>query len=166
MQNIFSVSAVGPLRNPGLARDYIIIESVGREGLVNTSDPTTLSAPTPVQFQGFTAADQGLLNNTVALMKKGETAFPFTQVNRAFASIGIIETARFVTNKYNGTRAADFGIPAELGVMYNSLTQGKPVRVFGASATALPTRWAAERLHPDRASCTHPQRSHGRLRLP
>ncbi len=124
--NIFSTSPVGPLRTPGLARDYIIIESIGREGLVNTSDPTTLNAPTPVQFQGFGGADQGLLNDAVALMRKGEAVFPFTQVNRAFASIGILETARFITNKYNVTRPADIGIPFELGVMYNSITQGNP----------------------------------------
>ena len=116
--NIFSNSPVGPLRHPGLARSYIIIEAVGREGQVNTSDPTTLSTGTPIQFRNFTQD----INFRAALgqMKQAETRYPFTQVNRAFASIGIIETARFISNKYNVSRPADIGIPGELGAIYNN----------------------------------------------
>lgn len=114
--NIFSNSPVGPLRHPGLARNYIIIESVGREGLVNQNDPTTLNSGSPIQYQNFLSD----LDFRVALgqMQQTEAKYPFSQVNRAFVSIGIIESARFISNKYNVTRAADIGIPAELGALY------------------------------------------------
>jgi len=116
--NIFSNSPVGPLRRPGLARNYIIIESIGREGLVNESDPTTLSTGTPIQYQNFNQDVD--FRTALGQMKQAETKFPFTQITRAFASIGIIETARFITNKYNLSRAADIGIPAELTAIYNN----------------------------------------------
>jgi len=119
--NIFSNSPVGPLRHPGLARNYIIIEAVGRQGQINSSDPTTLGAGSPLQYRNF---NQDIdFRAALGMMKQAESKFPFTQINRAFVSIGIIETARFITNKYNVSRAADIGIPPELGANYN----GQPV---------------------------------------
>ena len=114
--NIFSNSPVGPLRRPGLARNYIIIEAVGREGLVNAKDPTTQNAGNAIQYRNFNQEVD--FRAALGMMKQGELKYPFSQVNRAFVSIGIIETAKFITNKYNVSRAADIGIPAELGAMY------------------------------------------------
>jgi len=114
--NIFSSSPVGPLRRPGLARDYLIIEAIGRQGQVNEGDPTTLNSGHPIQYQNF-ATDQDF-RAAIALMKQGENKFPYTQVVRAFASIGIIESARYITNIFNVSRPADIGPPKELGVQY------------------------------------------------
>ena len=118
--NIFSNSPVGPLRQPGLARNYIIIESVGREGLVSINDPTTQNTANPIQFQNF--LDEPSFRTALGQMKQSESKYPFSQVNRAFVSIGIIESARFISNKYNVTRAADIGVPAELGAIYGNST--------------------------------------------
>ncbi|MDR3690289.1 MAG: hypothetical protein P4L46_12985 [Fimbriimonas sp.] len=114
--NIFSNSPVGPLRRPGLARDYIIIEAIGREGQINVNDPTTLSTGYPLQFRNF-ATDLDF-RAALGLMKQAESKYPNTQVLRAFASIGIIESARYITNIFNVSRPADIGFPKELGVQY------------------------------------------------
>ncbi len=114
--NIFSSSPVGPLRRPGLARDYIIIEAVGREGQVRTNDPTTLSSSGAIQFASY-ASDLDF-RASVGLMKQAENLYPNTQVIRAFASIGIIETARYITNINNVSRPADIGLPKELQAIY------------------------------------------------
>ena len=133
--NIFSTSPVGPLRHPGLARNYIIIESVGREGLVNQNDPTTLSTGSAIQFQNFLSD----LDFRVALgqMQQAEARYPFSQVNRAFVSIGIIESARFISNKYNVTRAADIGIPEEMGAQYGGAQVSSNLKYQLGSAQTL-----------------------------
>ena len=51
--NLFVSSPMGALRNPGAARDYLIIESVGRTGVVIANDPTTLSSRGAIQYTGF-----------------------------------------------------------------------------------------------------------------
>ena len=133
--NIFSTSPVGPLRHPGLARNYIIIESVGREGLVSQNDPTTLSTGSAIQFQNFLSD----LDFRVALgqMQQAEARYPFSQVNRAFVSIGIIESARFISNKYNVTRAADIGIPEEMGAQYGGAQVSSNLKYQLGSAQTL-----------------------------
>ncbi len=117
--NIFSSSPVGPLRQPGLARNYIIIESVGREGIVSLSDPTTQNSASPIQYQSF--SDDASFRTALGQMQQSESRYPFSQVNRAFVSIGIIESARFISNKYNVSRAADIGVPYETGAMYGGV---------------------------------------------
>ena len=114
--NIFSNSPVGPLRKPGLARNYIIIEAIGRPGQINTSDPTTLATGYPLQFRNFSTDLD--FRAALGLMRQAENKYPNTQILRAFASIGIIETARFITNIHNVTRPADIGVPKELGAQY------------------------------------------------
>lgn len=114
--NIFSNSPVGPLRKPGLARNYIIIEAIGRPGQISETDPTTLNTGYPIQFQNF-ATDQDF-RAALGLMRQAENKYPNSQVLRAFASIGIIETARYITNIHNVTRPADIGSPKELGAQY------------------------------------------------
>lgn len=118
--NIANASPTGALRNPGLVRNYLIIESVGRSGQVNISDPTTLSKGTPTQYAGF--GSDAALRQALATMGAHETVFANKAVNRAFASIGIIESARYITNKYKVSRPAEIGISDNLGVMYDGLS--------------------------------------------
>lgn len=77
----------GSLRTPGKARGFLVIESVGRSGFVSANDPTTFT-----KFEK--AEDRKMI---------------------AFASIGLIDQARFITNKYNVSRPADLGAPSGLG---------------------------------------------------
>ena len=114
--NIFSNSPVGPLRKPGLARDYIIIEAIGRQGQINPLDPTTLNTGSQIQYRNF-ATDQDF-RAALGLLRQGENKLPNSKVIRAFASIGIIESARYITNVHNVSRPAEIGIPKELGVQY------------------------------------------------
>lgn len=120
--NIFNTRPTGALRNPGLARNYLVIESVGRQGVINTNDPTTMSSSIPVQYTGF--ADDATLQQAVATMGSHENAFGNLAVNRAFVSIGIIESARFITNKYNVTRPAEIGISNNLGITFEGQDVG------------------------------------------
>ncbi len=129
--NIFSPSPTGAMRNPGQIRNYLVIESVGRSGRVDPTDPTTLATTTPVQYQGF--ANAGVFQEAVGRMQANERGFATRAINRAFASIGIIETARFVTNKYRVSRAAEVGIAETLGALY----EGQDVATGGTVPLAL-----------------------------
>ncbi len=91
--NIFSGSPTGSLRTPGRSRGYLIIESVGRSGTFNTSDPTTVTNREKAQERKLIA----------------------------FASIGLIDQARFITNHFHVSRPADIGAPTDLGAVYGSL---------------------------------------------
>ncbi|HSH95700.1 MAG TPA: hypothetical protein VK968_16270, partial [Roseimicrobium sp.] len=116
--NIFNASPTGALRNPGLAHNYLMIESLGRKGVVRTSDPTTLSTAGPLQYTGF--ADDATLQAAIGQMGTRENAFGNKAINRAFVSIGIIESARFITNVHDVTRPADIGTSANLGVTFGN----------------------------------------------
>lgn len=114
--DIFRSTASGALRRPGLARNYILIESVGREGIVNPRDPTSVNNTTPRRIRNF--ASLADFNNTVAQFRADQAKFGGIQVNRAFASIGIIESARFITNKDGVSRPSDIGVPGNSGMSY------------------------------------------------
>jgi hypothetical protein len=122
--NIFSPSPTGAMRSPGQVRNYLIIESVGRTGRINPNDPSAFQG-TPVQYQNY-ASDTQLYQN-VASMEAGERKFASRAINRAFASIGVIETARYITNKYQVSRPAEFGVSPMLGARY----KGQNVAVDG-----------------------------------
>jgi hypothetical protein len=113
--NLFRGDPTGALRNPGLARNYIIIESVGREGKVNVNDPTTLTSRTARRFQGF--ASEADFQAELNAFREAEARFGNFLVNRAFASIGIIEHARFVSNKFRSSRPVEWGIDPDLGAL-------------------------------------------------
>ncbi len=130
----------GALRQPGKARNYIVIESIGRAGRVNSSDPTIASTPA-IQVTGFANAAEFL----AALGKARGLDASLNATSRkqlAFATIGITETARFITNKFKTSNAADLGsltaaVPGDegLGINYD----GRPVRIvsqFGGLATS------------------------------
>lgn len=107
----------GPLRNPGAARSTLIIEAIGRPGVVNPKDPTTLNTGTPVTFQGF--ANWAQLRTGLAAMAQADGHLASSRRLVAFAPIGIIDAARFETNVFNSSAPIDLGIPDGLGLVYN-----------------------------------------------
>ncbi len=116
--NIFSDQPTGPLRTPGRARDYTIIECVGRPGRISFNDPTAGNFGTAVQFQNYATSTD--FRNALGLMKKVDSQIVQSSKTIAFASIGIIESAEYITNQFRLSRPADIGIPAELGVIYQN----------------------------------------------
>lgn len=127
---MFQADPSGPLRSPGLARSYIIIESVGREGVINTNDPTTLKTDVEHRIQNF--ASQAEFQQEMATLRATESRFAGIHINRAFASIGITEHARFITNLFQTSRPAEMGIPADLGSSYRD---GNTRNLVSASLT-------------------------------
>ena len=107
--NVFSSNPTGPLIIPGRAKNFLIIESLGKPGVVNLNDPTTARE----------------------LPSGAERERLQTRKLIAFASIGITEQAYFVTNKNNVSRAIEFGAPNELGVRYGDTVGGtfNPVQI-------------------------------------
>lgn len=95
---LFSTAQNGPLRKPGKARDYIIVESVGRIGNVNPQDPTTQLGK-----------------------EKRETAKLI-----AFVSIGIIEHAMYITNADRTSNAAEVGTAYPLGARFGNIAVEVP----------------------------------------
>lgn len=119
--NVFSNNPAGALRLPGRAKNYIIIESIGKPGKVNANDPTT-------------AGDV-----------RGEREKIQSRKLIAFASIGITEQAFFVTNKFRVSRPAEFGAPNETGVAYDDRVGGpSPV-----PAVQIPTQIGDQQLLPN-----------------
>jgi hypothetical protein len=107
--NILTATPDGPLRNPGQVHSYLQIESIGRPGVVNVNDPTTLSSGTPIQFQGFNTTAE--LQAALATMQQYDTQFVNGRHLLAFATPAITDYALFYTNKFNVSRAADIGYP-------------------------------------------------------
>lgn len=112
----FAAPVRGGLRDPGLAKNFLIIESVGRPGSpVDTQgkvDPTKQFTQS-VQVAGF--PDQATLQSGIGTLRTQDAQITDSRRLIAFASIGIIETARFITNKHNVSRKAEIGFPATVG---------------------------------------------------
>lgn len=135
-----TVAAVGGLQEPGKARNYLVIESVGRPGAIsNPSDPTLSARRGRVRVRNFANAAQvaGELNRMKAFDEKLVTGRKLF----AFAQIGITDYSRFVHNKYRVTRPAEIGIPTELGARMVDASGGnvpvQPVQVLGSRAVSL-----------------------------
>lgn len=127
--NIFSSSPSGSLINPGKARNYIIVEAVGRPGTINVNDPTsTLNGNTPIQFQGF--PDSATLQTAIAAMKAADTKVTTSRKEIAFVPLGVTETALFITNKDRLNQPADIGIPADFGAV-TPIAEGTLGEQFG-----------------------------------
>lgn len=92
--NIFVQNPNGALRNPGQAKNFMIIEAVGKPGKINPNDPTTASDA------------------------RGEKERAQSRKLIAFASIGLTEQAFFVTNKDRVSRAIEIGSPTESGLQF------------------------------------------------
>lgn len=140
--NIFSTDPQGALRIPGKARMYLILEAVGRPGAINTNDPTTLPKTSLVKFRNY--ANWTEFRDAFAKMKDADSFHVSSRKMTAFVSIGIIESARYITNTYNVTRDADIGI-GDLGVQYEgqnvrpTLQLGYPVAMFDFGNPPVPS---------------------------
>ncbi|RYG45111.1 hypothetical protein EON79_13375, partial [bacterium] len=114
--NLFSRDPQGVLRNPGAVRSYLLIESIGRNGRINSSDPTTLGTATPIQFQGF--ANQVAFDLAYRRLTAAQAGARPSRVSRALVSIGITDGARWFTNKFKQSRPAELGIPGDITEAY------------------------------------------------
>jgi len=101
----------GILRKPGKARNYLMIEAVGRPGRL----PANLGADPTIRPEKSRSESRKVI---------------------AFVSIGLIESARFITNKFNSSRPAELGVPTESGVVYDGLDVNVPT-LTGTSGTLL-----------------------------
>jgi hypothetical protein len=119
--NLFAVNPAGPLIIPGRAKNYLIIESIGKPGKADPNDPTIA--------RDLTGAERERLQTRKLI---------------AFASIGITEQAFFVTNKYNVSRAVEFGAPNEVGARY----QDDPAGAF--ANVQVPTQIGDVQVMPDK----------------
>lgn len=111
--DVFASGVDSTLRNAGKAQRFIIIESIGRSGSLLTGgrlDPTRLM-PEAIQVAGF--ANEAALRAGIARARAVDQNFNAeTRRMYATASIGILESALFVTNKYKANRPAEIGFPA------------------------------------------------------
>ncbi len=132
--NVFETTAVGQFRNPAAARNYLIIESLGRQGRVSITDPTTLLQSNPIQFRNY--GGSAAFRTAFSLMKDLDAKVVNRRRLVAFASLGITETARFITNLDRVTRPAEIGVPGLLGVQYEGLPVTVPM-VMGSRVAML-----------------------------
>jgi hypothetical protein len=125
--NVFSSSPTGSLLSPGKARSFTIIESVGRPGVVNETDPTTLLSSAGIQYQNF--ADGASFRAALGEMKNRDAQIVQSRMLMAFASIGIIEDSLYITNKYNVSVPAEIGYPNDMNVQYLGSAVNVPIQL-------------------------------------
>lgn len=106
-----NIVRTGDLREPGQTRNYLVLEAVGRPGVVDGTgriDPSRL-LPRAVTISGFAnAAD---LSIAMADLQNADATLTNSSRLAAFASIGLIEQSRFITNKARVSRPAEIGFP-------------------------------------------------------
>ncbi len=105
------VTPTGQLRKPGLAKNTVVIESIGRQGTVNANDPTQL-LKNAVQVTGF--ADQNALRAGLGVIKNADTTIQDTRKMLAFANLPTM-FSRFITNLDRVSRPAELGVPVPAG---------------------------------------------------
>jgi len=140
--DLFVSSPVGPLRNPGAARDYLIIEAIGRTGQVLPNDPTTLNVAGGIQYTGYTSWQQ--YHTAFQLMEQANGQLATSRRLIALQAIGITEQALFFTNKDHVNRPAEIGPPDEMGASYTANYGGQLVNVLVASNPDFPNPTAAD----------------------
>lgn len=101
------------LKKPKRGRGYLLIESVGRSGLVREQDPTTLLARAVTIRDNYTGRNSRseFIKDFESLRLADRESKAETRKMVAFASIGLLETARYITNKNHQTRPAEIGCP-------------------------------------------------------
>lgn len=127
-------SGSGNMRQLGKARSYIILESVGRKGKLTAGDPTLLNGKS-VKVSSY--ASNAEFRQKLGEMKAIEASVHESRKLMAFASTGIIDYARFITNKFHVSRPAEIGMLTQsggsgegLGMTYTeSATSSVPVQV-------------------------------------
>lgn len=143
----FGIST-GGMREPGAARGFIVIDSVGRSGALDDTgriDPSRL-LPRSVQVALF--ANQVAVRDGLGLLKNADSSVTNSRKLVAFASVGLLESARYFTNKYNTSRPAEIGFPtpgtglgwnnaSALGVRYEGADPAVRPQ-FGSNTSGLP----------------------------
>ncbi len=130
-------SPTGLLRKPGRAKAYLIIEAIGRSGKVNPNDPSTL-LPQSVRVTGFTSQAQLLAE--LGRIKGVDSQNPNTRKQFAVASIGIIESGRFITDKQSTSRHAEIGIPTDPNSVVTGTPSGASIGGLGVTYLGAPVR--------------------------
>ncbi len=140
-------SVTGALRKAGKARGHFVIESAGRSGVVDDQgrvDPSQLLSAS-VQVTGF--ADGNAVRNALGGIKAADAGVINTRRMIAFASVGMLESSLYITDKNGTGRAAEIGFPAADGVgIFNNRAgvgatyEGSIVevpRVYGSNVSGL-----------------------------
>ncbi len=117
----------GDLRRPGRARNFLTIESVGRSGAVLTGGRVDPSRLLSIAVKVTNYANAAELASELGRLKAANNQITDSRKLMAFASIGIIESARFITNAHKVTRPAEIGVPTSDG--------GLPIYAAGIGAT-------------------------------
>ncbi len=104
--SLFTGGLATPLAQPAKLRAYTIIDSVGRPGEFNALDPTSAREPNLQRARQLTA----------------------------IASIGTMESARYISNKDNRTAPIELGIPDNFGGNYNGTNVQVPMLIGGFPA--------------------------------
>lgn len=126
--------STGSLKEPGRARNYLIIESVGREGRIDPNDPTTLIENSGVKYRNFTS--EADFRAAFDSMKDRDSRVVSSRKLIGFASIGIIDYARYITDKDETTRPADLGMDSMLGATFGTLNVQVPMQIGGTYQTS------------------------------
>lgn len=142
--NSMTSPAPSGMRQPGKARNYILIESVGRPGrlFVNGRLDVSKQLPRAIQIANFVTMAE--IINGVSTGRAVDAQHNVDQRKmKAYASIGIIDSLRFITNKNKVSRPAEIGVPrsrgaagdpfaqSDLGVQFNDAPGGAiPVSVL------------------------------------
>lgn len=114
-------ASTGALRDAGKARGHIIIESVGRAGAIDDQGRIDPSKLLDRNVQATLFADGNAVRNGLGVLKAVDAGVTNSRRMIAFASIGFMESARYITNKYNRSQSAQIGTPTSAaGPLFNS----------------------------------------------
>lgn len=128
--NVFDTSPTGPLRVPGRAKNMLVIEVVGRPGRIDTTDPTTQLNNGGIKYQNYTGDAE--FRAAFAEMKERDGQFQSSRKLIAYASIGIIDNALFITGRDESSREAEIGFPPEAGATYNGAAVQPTIQIGAA----------------------------------
>ncbi len=122
----------------GLGRGYTILESVGRPGAITSTltDPTQQNLKA-VQVAGF--VDGAALQAGQGDIKAQDALVTNSRKLIAYASIGMLESARYITNKDKVSRPAEIGFPSpggNAGLWSNNVNVGAK---FNGTDVVVPT---------------------------
>lgn len=127
-QSMFTSAGVGYLSDPGQARNYLRIESLGRKGEIIPNDPTVSTGRSNAKYRNY--ASQAEFEANYGKMKDFDAKETSSRKLIAMAQIGIIDYARFETNKYKSTKPVELGFPLDSGANYREgVGTGLPVNV-------------------------------------
>ncbi|ARU41825.1 hypothetical protein CCB80_12010 [Armatimonadetes bacterium Uphvl-Ar1] len=108
-------AATGALRELGRAKGHIVIESVGRAGALDDQgriDPSQLLTES-LRVTGF--ANGNAVRDGVGQLKAANNTITNSRTMIAFASVGFLESGRFISNIYELNRPAEIGFPTAGG---------------------------------------------------